>query len=443
MAKEKKNLVIVLGMHRSGTSALAGILSMSGIDFGSDLMPRSHENPKGYYEDNFIVETHDKILTELGSAWDDPDDIKEEDRQYVLGKYKDRFINYLSKPFLKSDLCGFKDPRTSKFLFLWKEIFRELNIAPFYIILARDVEDVCRSLLSRDSMEPILAANLWVKEYAASLSQTSDSQRIFVYYDQMLSDPIDVLIKIKDQFGLDKLIIEKDKVLSFIDPAQNRSGNIHSKTKIELPLSVIELSHAFKKEISIEEISMLIKKALDDTNSLISGKHYKSLKVPRTNFQVFFDYGEGYSETGSVIFISPANTPVNFEHKFTVSGRLEKIRVDLADVPGTIISPKLEVTCRDKTLIIYPARTSKKITMKDLISLPSKDSIVSTSDNPRMIIDYKANNKDEITIRAQYTFIPNISGLPMNRLDIYLNNEVSNDIFAHIKRIFFGLLNRC
>ena len=70
MAKNKGNIVILLGMHRSGTSAFAGTLKIAGYDLGKDLMPANEYNVKGYSENNKIVELNDKILGYFNATWD-------------------------------------------------------------------------------------------------------------------------------------------------------------------------------------------------------------------------------------------------------------------------------------------------------------------------------------------------------------------------------------
>ena len=58
-------------MHRSGTSALTGVLSLSGIDLGKDLMEGSKDNKKGYFENNKIVSFNVKLLNILNTVWND------------------------------------------------------------------------------------------------------------------------------------------------------------------------------------------------------------------------------------------------------------------------------------------------------------------------------------------------------------------------------------
>ena len=65
--------LIVTGMHRSGTSALAGALGVLGVDLGSNLMPANEdENARGYFEDVELTAFNEALLDHLGYTWDDP-----------------------------------------------------------------------------------------------------------------------------------------------------------------------------------------------------------------------------------------------------------------------------------------------------------------------------------------------------------------------------------
>ena len=66
------NAVIVLGMHRSGTSAVAGALGVLGVNLGERLVQAQADNPKGYWEHADAVQLHERLLAALGSAWEDP-----------------------------------------------------------------------------------------------------------------------------------------------------------------------------------------------------------------------------------------------------------------------------------------------------------------------------------------------------------------------------------
>src|SRR5580704_9217804 len=63
--------LVVLGMHRSGTSALTGMLHHLGVALGEHLMPATQDNPRGYWEHSDIVAVHERLMAALGWAWDE------------------------------------------------------------------------------------------------------------------------------------------------------------------------------------------------------------------------------------------------------------------------------------------------------------------------------------------------------------------------------------
>lgn len=63
---------LVLGMHRSGTSAVTQLLALAGAQLPTNVMPGDEHNAKGYFEPWKIAIFNDERLRAAGSAWDDP-----------------------------------------------------------------------------------------------------------------------------------------------------------------------------------------------------------------------------------------------------------------------------------------------------------------------------------------------------------------------------------
>ena len=68
---DERRCLLVLGMHRSGTSALTRVLSLLGADLPATLMPPASDNETGFWEPGPLVDYHDRLLSEFGSDWDD------------------------------------------------------------------------------------------------------------------------------------------------------------------------------------------------------------------------------------------------------------------------------------------------------------------------------------------------------------------------------------
>ena len=64
-----KTAVVVLGMHRSGTSTMAGLMSLLGYYSGKDVLPPSDDNQKGVFENEQILEFNESMLKKLHINW--------------------------------------------------------------------------------------------------------------------------------------------------------------------------------------------------------------------------------------------------------------------------------------------------------------------------------------------------------------------------------------
>jgi GT2 family glycosyltransferase/truncated hemoglobin YjbI len=190
-AVEKKQIVyVVLGMHRSGTSAMGGVLEALGVEFSNNLIPGDPEiNLKGYWEHGEINVLHDQLLGHLGSSWDDPKPLPNNWLDGDLtAEFRDKLINVINKDFGKSRIWGFKDPRLCALLPLWMDIFEELRIEPYFIIMVRHPEEVADSLFRRNGFDWQKSSLLWTKHFLEAEYHTRNRRRVFISFDDLLAD---------------------------------------------------------------------------------------------------------------------------------------------------------------------------------------------------------------------------------------------------------------
>jgi len=146
----RQRTIIVLGMHRSGTSCLAGILERAGVFFG-DVSRSNTYNIKGNRENRRILELHDDLLAHNQGAWDDPPvrvewpDALKEKRDEIIRDYR------------CSSLWGFKDPRVLLTLEGWLPALPDVSFAATY----RHPFFVARSLGQRNGFPLDKSLNLW------------------------------------------------------------------------------------------------------------------------------------------------------------------------------------------------------------------------------------------------------------------------------------------
>jgi len=210
----RQKLIVVLGMHRSGTSVLSRGLRVFDAEVGNSLIPGEKDsNVKGHWEDADINRINEQVLARLDTAWHrlgypdeshqlahDFDDIREEAKTLLRSK-----IQSLS-------LYGLKDPRLSILLPFWQPIFNELDLDDRYLIALRNPLDVAKSLEKRDAIPTIKSLLMWAKYTVCALNFTRGKQRTLVRYDSLLESPEAEIKRIAKTLNLDVIIDPKELI---------------------------------------------------------------------------------------------------------------------------------------------------------------------------------------------------------------------------------------
>jgi hypothetical protein len=219
MNKEKK-VVVVLGMHRSGTSAITRGLQVVGVNLGNKLIPPIEgQNDKGFWEDLDIHLLNDEMLKVLDSDWHFLTPIQPKDVEILIQNgYLIRAIETLKNKMVSSQIFGFKDPRIAKLLPFWKTVFFECRLSVSYVIAIRNPLSVSDSLTKRNEFDAERNYLLWLGHILSSLNGTSDENRVLIDYDCLIQSPETELVKLAKAFQLtiDKLELESFKT-EFLD----------------------------------------------------------------------------------------------------------------------------------------------------------------------------------------------------------------------------------
>ena len=189
-----KKLVVVLGMHRSGTSTIARALKALGIELGDNLIVPGFDNPKGFWEDFDIVQLNDDVLATLDRAYDTLEPIYPEQLDLeALLSFKERASTLLIDKMASVHCFGLKDPRMTRLLPFWKPIFDALNLDVRYVIASRHPKSVARSLAQRNHFFDEKGYLLWFEHVLWSLIETQGKPRMIVDYDQLMENSIHAL----------------------------------------------------------------------------------------------------------------------------------------------------------------------------------------------------------------------------------------------------------
>lgn len=145
--------IIVLGMHRSGTSCLTGMLEQAGVHLG-EVHTANPFNKKGNRESAAIQALNNRVLEENGGAWDSPVDVV----RWTTDQARERDDMIGAMRGESSDWWGFKDPRVVLTLPFWLEGLA----VPSFIGTFRHPLRVAASLVHRDRMSMDSALDLWL-----------------------------------------------------------------------------------------------------------------------------------------------------------------------------------------------------------------------------------------------------------------------------------------
>jgi hypothetical protein len=196
--------VIILGMHRSGTSAMAGALRLLGADFGPTCTaPPDSENPTGDCEHLEVVGCHERLLATARRGWDDPRGLPRhwqaaESTQAI----RTELAGLLRRDFRDSTLWAVKDPRMCRLLPLWLEILADLQCAPRFIVVHRPLIEIAASLERRNGFSAQKTALLWADHVLSAERHTRGNPRVFVSFDRLLTDPDGTMRAVGDTLEL-------------------------------------------------------------------------------------------------------------------------------------------------------------------------------------------------------------------------------------------------
>ena len=181
--------ILILGMHRSGTSALAGTLQRLGVRLSAKLLPSDMHNVTGYGESQEINLLMEKLLNAAGSRWHDwlpfsPAAAPPQQMLEITGALRATVLLEGGE----ADLFGIKDPRICRMVPLWIDLLRDIGREPLAVLVFRHPLAVARSLTIRDGMPFDKALLLWLRHVIDAERGTRSIPRVFVTYQGLLRD---------------------------------------------------------------------------------------------------------------------------------------------------------------------------------------------------------------------------------------------------------------
>jgi hypothetical protein len=184
-----KTAILVLGMHRSGTSVLARIVSFLGATLPRHLVPATPSNPTGHWEPARLVELHNQLLASLGTSWDDwrAPALKWRDGDPAAA-IASKILPVFDEEYGAAPLVVLKDPRVCRTLPVWLSVLEKAGYRPSPIIMVRNPLEVAESLRERDGMSFEQAMLLWLRHYLDAEYATRHLARNIMSLDMLLDN---------------------------------------------------------------------------------------------------------------------------------------------------------------------------------------------------------------------------------------------------------------
>ena len=158
-------VVLIAGMHRSGTSMLARLLNLHGSYLPLEMEYKDRFNQRGYWESFKIQKLNDELLRLGDSTWFDL-------REFSLEKQPAERVEELHEKYSKeirqmagqaNSVITIKDPRVCRVIPFWKRILREQGFQTSAIIPFRNPLEVAESIRNRDGFKIRYVLLLWLR----------------------------------------------------------------------------------------------------------------------------------------------------------------------------------------------------------------------------------------------------------------------------------------
>ena len=220
--------IFVLGMHRSGTSAVARILNLMGVYFGGENVStgRSDQNVKGFWERRDVRDLNDDMLFGSRCDWDC---VAEFDIDGIPDETKSAYVDASADIVLSMDAHRpwfIKEPRLCLLFPIWRQALE----TPFCIHVLRNPLEVAHSLKTRNGIPVRTGLALWETYNLHALNASAGLRRVFVSFEDLMENASVVVArihaKLDEQGGYGLRVPTADELSRFLDDALYR----HRKT---------------------------------------------------------------------------------------------------------------------------------------------------------------------------------------------------------------------
>jgi hypothetical protein len=290
-------LLFVLGMGRSGSSALTRVLSLCGAALPAGMVGADSGNPRGYWEPRAAILLNRAILDRHGSAWWDPTlrledeaEFDDDERSACIADIR----TYLAK-MPTAPIVVVKDLNIGVLSSMWFEAARQTGFDVAAVITVRHPQEVTASLTTAVRAAPELSSALWLKGNLVAERHTRGQPRVVVEYANLLEDWRREIGRISAALGVELAPDDDRAVEEFLAPDLRRNRDhapVIDRFGMGWMTEVYDVMQAAARDEPLDE------DALD--------RVFEAYRASERDFRIAFDCSRAYTNGGLNKLLRPS-----------------------------------------------------------------------------------------------------------------------------------------
>jgi glycosyltransferase involved in cell wall biosynthesis len=230
----RRTCVLVLGMHRSGTSALARTIAFFGAKLPQVMLGGNPTNEAGHWEPERLIAYHDQLLRQLSSSWHDWRPLEMTRLSPARrDQIKIDIRNLIDTDYPGASLFVVKEPRICRFADFFVDALEEAAVDVVPVVVLRNPLEVIASLQHRSAIWPATyseadAALLWLSHVLEAERASRDRPRAIVTYQDLMTDWRGTMAKLVAQTGV-RFPVTAEEAAPLVEPFLRQDLRHHEK----------------------------------------------------------------------------------------------------------------------------------------------------------------------------------------------------------------------
>jgi hypothetical protein len=225
---DRPKAILIAGYYRTGTSALSGALTETGIVVSNDAGANEH-NPRGFFETTALIQFDTDVLAALGAVWSDVKFLPEGWVERAdIQEFKHRLEKILREKFADAPVFGIKHPHLCRLFPLYQSVIAGMDIDLTVLHTYRSPFEIATSQKKKNNLSRSHALLLWASYVIDAERNARGLPRSWVFYEDLLADPTATVDHALRAIGVDPPN-GRTEAIKFVTKALSRSKPVEAE----------------------------------------------------------------------------------------------------------------------------------------------------------------------------------------------------------------------